>query len=101
MFSIPEIGVDGTRMMKNEDLDQYASRMKTTGHNDMYRTNGGDLVFRSTVMGNGVRGVAWEGEDAYRARNGRLYDTTKPPPGRCWNCNGNHWRKDCPMGGRR
>lgn len=101
MFPIPEIGVDGARIRQGENLEEYARRMKKNGHKDIHGTDNGDLIFRSTFMTNGVRGVAWEGENGYRARNGNLYDTTKPPPGRCWNCNGNHWRKDCPRGGRR
>eukprot|EP00121_Abeoforma_whisleri_P003503 Awhi_evm1s3146 len=32
----------------------------------------------------------------YTARNGNTYDTRKAPPGLCFNCQGRHWRKDCP-----
>lgn len=101
IFPIPEISSDHMRIRRDENLEKYGQRMKKDGYHDMRRMDNGGLVFRSTVMGNGVRGVAWEGENKYRARNGTLYDTTNPPPGRCFNCNGNHWRKDCPRGGRR
>jgi Zinc knuckle len=45
-----------------------------------------------------VKGPGWIGENRYQARgSGRVYDTTKPPPQVCWNCDKpGHWRTDCP-----
>ena len=46
-----------------------------------------------------LRGSGREGEDGefYRGRSGNLSDTRSPPPGSCFNCDGAHWRKDCPI----
>jgi len=44
-----------------------------------------------------VAGAGWIGENTYEAAGSRrTYDTTQPPPQPCFNCRGNHWRKDCP-----
>mmetsp|Transcript_30307 Transcript_30307/g.39124 ORF Transcript_30307/g.39124 Transcript_30307/m.39124 type:complete len:178 (-) Transcript_30307:194-727(-) len=55
-------------------------------------------IYRSTYNERyNLRGSAWVGNNMYLARNGNIYDTTRPPPGDCFNCGGNHWRKDCPL----
>ena len=38
------------------------------------------------------------GPNLYQTDRGRVYDTTRPPPQPCYNCEGMHWRKDCPYG---
>ncbi|GLE03747.1 hypothetical protein PINS_up012649 [Pythium insidiosum] len=32
----------------------------------------------------------------YISIKGNVHDTSKPPPQPCFNCQGDHWRKDCP-----
>lgn len=61
-------------------------------------------IYRSTmVMLDGLRIAAGHGFSSdnnggrfYTSSKGRRHDMKKPPPGRCFNCDGNHWRIDCP-----
>lgn len=58
-------------------------------------------VFRSTnytnpATGNAIRGSGWLDPNTYQSRKGHVHNTQRPPPLPCFNCNGNHWRKNCP-----
>lgn len=33
--------------------------------------------------------------NTYTSEGGIVHDMSGSPPGRCFNCGGNHWRKDC------
>lgn len=61
-------------------------------------------IYRSTAVGIGQNlvgiGRGYEtdanGRMFYTAANGNRHDMSNPPPGRCFNCDGWHWRVDCP-----
>ncbi|KAJ1461121.1 hypothetical protein M885DRAFT_494738 [Pelagophyceae sp. CCMP2097] len=61
----------------------------------VYHASSGALVCWST-FNNRHKGCSWD-ENVYTSAAGNSYDTdTRGPPGNCFNCEGNHWRKDCP-----
>lgn len=41
-------------------------------------------------------GYGYEGNTYVSSMDNR-WDMTRPPPGDCLKCGGNHWRKDCPL----
>jgi len=84
---------DSTRIQSAETLNDYADRMRHFGDNFQDPNHG--LVFRSTNKP-GIRGEAWIGENTYQSRAGHTFNTKKAPPQECFNCRGDHWRKDCP-----
>lgn len=78
-------------------LEDFADETGARGYHDVSRNRSGGLIFRSTHKeGMSEFGVGWVGQSSYKSRAGHTYDTTKPPPQPCFNCRGNHWRKDCP-----
>ena len=85
---LPAVPVVGVPVAQNV-MDDLVNALFNVGIN-------ANPVCRSTFRNNGVRGWGWVGENRYQSRNGRVHDTTRPPPGDCFNCGGNHWRRDCP-----
>lgn len=62
------------------------------------------LLFRSTYQqsrtnpGSIIMGPGFSNDGfIYTGRGGRSHCTHKPPPFTCFNCDGPHWRKNCPF----
>lgn len=55
------------------------------------------LVCRSTFNSQD-KGIGWAGHKYTAGGSGHTYDTNNPAPQPCFNCDGPHWRRNCPFG---
>eukprot|EP00617_Octactis_speculum_P018582 CAMPEP_0185748952 /NCGR_PEP_ID=MMETSP1174-20130828/7687_1 /TAXON_ID=35687 /ORGANISM="Dictyocha speculum, Strain CCMP1381" /LENGTH=275 /DNA_ID=CAMNT_0028424869 /DNA_START=35 /DNA_END=859 /DNA_ORIENTATION=+ len=59
---------------------------------DLGLTNVNRSTHATLSSGERVYGPGWsENGRKYTSKHGRTFDTTSPPPGKCFNCGGNHW----------
>ena len=61
-------------------------------HSTCLQDRKGNLIASGPGFSNGGK--------TYTSKGGNVFNTKNPPPGRCFNCQGPHWRKDCPYGQR-
>jgi hypothetical protein len=98
-ISTPWIDHDSERIQPDEDLAGYAPQIQRHEHNDIFRSDG-EFIFPSTCT-EFFHGTGWVDGNHYKNRSGKVHDIRKPPRGKCFTCGGDHWRKNCPLGGRR
>jgi hypothetical protein len=62
------------------------------GLNFAHQTRSRVQVINGEVL---ATGYGYNG-DTYTSERGYTHDMNSPPPGKCFKCGGNHWRKNCP-----